>query len=64
MLLATPAQPQKFEAYALETCLHVPAGLLADQVRQSCTSSCTCSYNGNGMPVLQAAPVPTAHPAL
>ena len=27
------AQLQKFEAYALETCLHVPAGLLAASVR-------------------------------
>lgn len=56
--------PQKFEAYALETCLHVPAGLLANQVRQQGRS---CSRNRSGHwlrhAVLQAAPAPSAHPA-
>lgn len=39
--------PQKFEAYALETCLHVPAGLLADQVRQQ-ADLCRCEGSAFG----------------
>lgn len=36
------AQLQKFEAYALETCLHVPAGLLVATVSGGAGGRCAC----------------------